>query len=212
MHDSHRSRIYDLPAYGGAEAVRYLGLTVHTLRSWTTEDGLIKTPAPGSLSFNNLAEAHVLNAMRRTHGLSMQGIRKALRELEQIRRTAHPLLDETFETDGVNLCIREEERTINLSKHRQQEFRELVAVYLQRIRRKDGVATLLFPFIKSDSVDQPEHISISPAASFGKPVLAGTGILTAVIYGRFEARDSLADLATEYGVSTGVLEDAIRWR
>jgi uncharacterized protein (DUF433 family) len=47
--------------------------------------------------------------------------------------------------------------------------------------------------------------------SFGKPVLAGTGISTSVIVGRFNARDSVSDLAREYGVATAVLEDAIRW-
>ena len=54
-------------------------------------------------------------------------------------------------------------------------------------------------------------ISISPVISFGKPVLAGTGISTSVIVGRFNARDSVEDLAREYGVSSLVLEDAIRW-
>ena len=52
---------------------------------------------------------------------------------------------------------------------------------------------------------------ISPVVSFGKPVLAGTGISTSVIVGRFNARDSIQDLAKEYSVSPAMLEDAIRW-
>jgi uncharacterized protein (DUF433 family) len=188
-----------------------VGLPSHTLRGWISDAGLIRTPAPNVLSWNNLAEAHVLKAMRKVHGLSMQGIRKALRELENLRASAHPLLDESFETDGVNLCIREEDRIINLSKHRQQEIKDFVAIYLHRIRRDGGIATHLFPFIVADTADEPQTISISPKVSFGKPVLAGTGISTSVIVGRFKARDSLAELAREYEVSEAVLEDAVRW-
>jgi uncharacterized protein (DUF433 family) len=203
--------VFELPAYGCNEAARYIGLPYHTLRLWVSDTGLIRTPAPNILSWNNLAEAHVLKAMRKVHGLSMQGIRKALRELENVRATRHPLLDESFETDGVNLCIREEDRVINLSRHRQQEIKDFVTIYLHRIKRNRGVATYLFPFVVADTADEPKSISISPKVSFGKPVLAGTGVSTSVIVGRFKARDSISDLAREYEVSESVLEDAVRW-
>ena len=203
--------VFELPAYGCNEAARYIGLPSHTLRQWVSEAGLIRTPSANVLSWNNLAEAHVLKAMRKVHRLSMQGIRKALQELERLKASSHPLLDEGFETDGVNLCIREEGRIINLSRHQQQEIKDFVAIYLHRIRRDRGVATHLFPFIVTDTADEPQSISISPKVSFGKPVLAGTGISTSVIVGRFKARDSIADLAREYEVSAAVLEDAVRW-
>jgi len=69
----------------------------------------------------------------------------------------------------------------------------------------------LYPFIARDDASEPKHVSISPTVSFGRPVLVGTGIATAVIAGRFVARDSVYDLAKEYGVNQQVLEDAIRW-
>jgi uncharacterized protein (DUF433 family) len=157
-------------------------------------------------------EAHVLKAMRKTHKLSLQAIRKALIELSSLRQTAHPLLDESFETDGVTLCIREDGDVINLSKSRQTEFREFVSLYLHRIERDArGVATHLYPFVSRDDASEPKHISISPIISFGRPVLVGTGISTSVIAGRFAARDSLSDLAKEYQIDGNILEDAIRW-
>jgi uncharacterized protein (DUF433 family) len=203
--------VFELPAYGCNEAAKYIGLPSYTLRQWISDAGLIRTPAPNVLSWNNLTEAHVLKAMRKVHGLSMQGIRKALKELENLRASPHPLLAENFETDGVNLCIREEDRIINLSRHRQQEIKDFVAIYLNRIGRDRGVATRLFPFIVSDAQDEPQSISISPKISFDKPVLAGTGVSTSVIVGRFKSRDSIADLAREYEVSEAILEDAVRW-
>ena len=204
--------IFDTPAYSCLQAAQYVGVPTHTLRRWIGGDGLIVTPAASSLSFNNLAEAHILKAMRKVHKLSLQGIRKALRELAQLRKTDHPLLDETFETDGINLCIRDNDEVINLSQRSQREFREFVAIYLHRIHRDDaGRVARLYPFIVADRASEPKNISISPMVSFGKPVLAGTGISTSVIVGRFNARDSVSDLAREYGVATAVLEDAIRW-
>ncbi len=204
--------VFDTPAYSCLQAAHYTGLPYQTLRGWIGSEGLIKTPEPSALSFNNLAEAHILKSMRRVHKLSLQGIRKALRELEQIRRTEHPLLDEKFETDGVNLCIRFNDEVINLSKRSQREIREFVSLYLHRINRDDsGRVTRLYPFVVTEKESEPRNISISPTVSFGKPVLSGTGISTSVIVGRFNARDSVADLAREYNVAPAVLEDAIRW-
>ena len=204
--------LFDTPAYSVPQAAHYVGLPSRTLQNWVTNGGLINPVQPNALSFNNLAEAHVLKAMRRFHNLSLQSIRKALAELTSLRKTPHPLLDETFETDGVNLCIRENEQVINLNQHSQREIREFVSLYLHRIERdSSGKASRLYPFIAYASEDEPRHISISPTVSFGRPVLVGTGISTAIIAGRFTARDSVAELAREYQVEPNVLEDAIRW-
>jgi uncharacterized protein (DUF433 family) len=153
-----------------------------------------------------------LKAMRRVHGLPHQKIRRALEELSLIRKSAHPSLDESFETDGISLFVRDDHAVINLSQRSQREFREFIALYLRRIDRDDaGRVTRLYPFVVSDIESEPKSISISPTVVFGQPVLAGTGISTSVIVGRFNARDSIADLADEYQIDAAILEDAIRW-
>jgi uncharacterized protein (DUF433 family) len=68
-----------------------------------------------------------------------------------------------------------------------------------------------FPFIVAEDAYEPRTIQMSPNIAFGRPVLAKTGIATDVIAGRFRARDSISDLAEEYGVSTALIEDAVRW-
>jgi uncharacterized protein (DUF433 family) len=204
--------VFDTAVYGYAQAAQYVGVPEQTLRRWAGEDGLIVPSGADALSFNNLAEAHILKAMRRKHGLALQGIRKALKELGETRRSAHPLLAEEFETDGVDLCIRDTDAVINLSRRSQREFREFVSLYLHRIERdKSGRVAYFYPFIVAEKSNEPKSVSINPTISFGRPVLAGTGISTSVIAGRFGARDSIEDLAREYGVSPAVLEDAIRW-
>ena len=203
--------LFDTPAYSCLQASHYVGVPYHTLKRWVGEAGLIATPSADSMSFNNLAEAHILKAMRK-HGLSLQGIRKALGELSIIQQSAHPLLDQAFETDGVDLCIRYDDAVINLSRKGQIEIKQFVALYLHRIDRDAaGKIARLYPFVVKDRNDEPRSIAISPTVSFGKPVVAGTGISTSVIVGRFNARDSIEDLAKEYGVAPAVLEDAIRW-
>src|SRR5579875_1130389 len=169
--------VFDTPAYSCPQAAHYVGVAVSTLRGWIGQDGLIRTPKPGILSFNNLAEAHILRAMRKVHDLTHQAIRKALRELAQLRQTAHPLLDESFDTDGVSLFIRDQEQVINLSQKRQTEIREFVSLYLHRIERdSSGNVAHFYPFVVAENATEPRHISISPTISFGRPVLAGTGI------------------------------------
>ena len=204
--------IFDTPSYSGPQAAHYAGVPYATLRNWILEHALITPPEPNHLSFNNLAEAHVLKSMRSVHKLSLQAIRRALDELASIRKTAHPLLDQAFETDGVDLCIRQDDCVYNLSQGSQQEFREFVALYLHRIERDaSGKAMRLYPFVTRHPLKDPKHVSISPTVSFGRPVVTGTGISTAVIAGRFAARDSLTALAQEYQVTEAVLEDVIRW-
>ena len=204
--------IFDVPTYTCRQAAQYIGVSYPMLLRWTNEAGLIATPAPGGLSFNNLAEAHVLSAMRKDHKIPLQRIRRGLEELAAMRQSDHPLLDQSFETDGLDLCIREEDDIINLSRKGQREFREFVSLYLHRIERgPDGRISRLYPFVVDARRDEPRSIVISPVISFGRPVLAGTGISTSVIVGRFNARDSIQDLAREYSVSPALLEDAIRW-
>jgi hypothetical protein len=81
-----------LPSYGITEAAHYLRLPTATLRSWLrgryypTESGrkyfkpVIDLPDPelASLSFVNLVEAHVLDAIRREHRIPLPNVRSAL--------------------------------------------------------------------------------------------------------------------------------------
>jgi uncharacterized protein (DUF433 family) len=51
---------------------------------------------------------------------------------------------------------------------------------------------------------------MSPTVSFGRPVVAGTGIPVAALYERYKAGDSVADLARDFRLETGAVEEAIR--
>jgi uncharacterized protein (DUF433 family) len=214
-----------LPSYSFHEAWHYLAIPRATLRSWirgrsySTERGekfsppVIELPpgARSDLSFINLVEAHVLRAIRRKYGIQLQRVRAAIDYLTRTFESKHPLAEQRFMTDGVNLFIEHAGSILSASEAGQLGFRDLLLSHLRRIEYDEtGVARRLFPFTKKEAYTESRIILIDPALCFGRPVLAGTGIATAEIARRFEAGERVEDLASDYGVSTERVQEAIR--
>jgi len=57
---------------------------------------------------------------------------------------------------------------------------------------------------------EPRYVLIDPYVAFGRPVLTGTGIPTAVIADRYKAGESIDELAEDYGQDRFHIEEAIR--
>jgi uncharacterized protein (DUF433 family) len=74
-----------------------------------------------------------------------------------------------------------------------------------------GRAAKLYPFIRLTGTDQPRNVVINPYVSFGKPVIAGTGLPTRVVAERFKAGDPVAEIAADYGRKEEEIDDAIRY-
>ena len=200
---------YQVANYSSVEAALYLRLKLDDVRRWV-EEGAIRGPSEG-ISFLNLLELHVLKGLRRELGLPFQRIRRALDEYGQTEHSDHPLLDPRLETDGVHLFLHEGDEYLNLNRPRQRGIPQILSTYLRRIDRLPGFEFRFFPFIVAEDPREPRTIEMSPKIAFGRPVLANTGIATDVIAGRFRARDSISELAEEYGVATSMIEDAVRW-
>jgi uncharacterized protein (DUF433 family) len=115
-------------------------------------------------------------------------------------------------TDGVDLFVRELERLVNVSQEGQLEIEPVIRRFLKRIERDpSGAPIKLYPFTrKSHSTDEAAPVEIDPRVAFGRPVLLGRGVPTAVLADRFKAGDSLADLAEDDDTSTQNIEEAIR--
>lgn len=217
MRATHEN-IWEVPVYGAVDAARYLRVPYQTLRYWIKGHGTIPPiiklaeDFPPRLSFMNLIECHMLSAMRTHYNLRLPKVRRALKTLAEILPSAHPLVAQEFETNSVDLYLRHySEGLINLSSPNQREFREFIEMHMQRIGRDSKGMRVFYPFIEKRSLDEPKSIAISPAISFGRPVISGTGIPTAVIASRFHARESVGELAREYGRSDKEIEEAIRW-
>jgi uncharacterized protein (DUF433 family) len=215
----------ELPAYGYAEAAHYLRIPLGTLRDWVrggsyeTVSG-VKRSAPliarpdrkiPSLSFFNLVEAHVLDAIRREHQIPMYKVRKALDYVQQHLPSKHPLAQQSFETDGMELFVERFGTLISASQSGQVAMRELMAGHLRRIEHDaSGLAIRLFPFTRKRSLDEPKNVVIDPYLAFGRPAIAGTGITTNIVAERYKAGESIDDLAEDYGCNRPQIEEAVR--
>lgn len=208
----------EIPAYTVGEAAHYLGVPKSTMRAWFAGQGdfraVIKPAEAKSLglSFSNLVEAYVLTAIRRKHNVPLPTIRRGLDFLVRKLDAKRPLLDQEFATDGVDLFVEHLGAVINISKDGQVEMADFIRAYLERIDRDaKGLPIKLYPFMRTQAPrEQPKTVVIDPRVSFGRPVLAGTGIPTAVLAEQFKAGDPVPRLAKEYGADEEAVWDAIR--
>lgn len=210
-------KLYDEPAYGLPEAAAYIKVPATTLRYWLT--GFSKRPAvvvpadlnPIRLSFLNLLECHALAGMRKIYNLGLPKVRAALRKVTESFPQPHPLVTEIFITDRKDLFVTRLGRVINVSRPSDQLSLDFYRMHLERVEVDRQGLFHFFPFVVGPSSAEPKSIEINPRVGFGKPVLAGTGISTAIIASRFNARESVNSLAEEYGCSPQQIEEALRW-
>jgi uncharacterized protein (DUF433 family) len=206
----------EVPAYGIAEAAHYLHLHKSTLWHWIrghkTFKAVIETPEGGNLlSFINLVEAHVLWAITRKHRIPLQKVRPAIDYLKATFSEPHPLAMIPLETDRVDLLVREMGKVINVSRSGQMAMREIVEASLRRVERAvDGSPVVLYPFVADDPSIDRKPVMFDPSVSFGRLVIAKTGIPTIEVARRYKAGEPMDDLAADYGRSRDEIEDAIR--
>lgn len=220
------SNIRAVPNYTVPEASHYLRIPSSTLKTWVTGreypvrggrrrfHALIR-PAQQTptllLSFINLVETHVLHAIRHIHDVELRKVRYALDYVGREFGDRHPLATYQFETDGVDLFIEKLGELIIASREGQLALRSAFETHLKRIEHDaDGLAARLFPFTRPSHVDQPRMVVIDPCVSFGRPVIAGSGVPTSAILERYLAGESMAHLAKDYRRSFEEVEEAIR--
>jgi len=220
-----RRELREMPAYGIVEAAHYLGISKATLRSWVM--GRYYPTGRGKrffrpiieladkderlLSFENLVEAHMLDAIRRAHGVAFWRVRQAVEYLKNKLGSKHPLAEQKFVTDGVDLFVEAFGQLVNISREGQLAIKDLIESYLQRVERdRIGAPIRLYPFTRERKPDEPRIIVIDPSISFGRPALVGTGIATTIIAQRYKAGESIEELAKDYGRSISHIQEAIR--
>lgn len=101
--------IREQPSYGISEASHYLKIPASTIRWWVTGRSyhtgighkkvppIIQPPESGNtLSFINLTEIHVLDAIRRKHNIPFPKVQTAAQYLKKHLQSKHPLADADF--------------------------------------------------------------------------------------------------------------------
>lgn len=215
--------IRNRPAYGLAEAARYLKLPAATLRSWVvgrayprgntraTFQPLIQPAGnpPPLLSFYNLIEAHVLRSLQTEHGVAIKELRTAIEYAENSLDIRRLLLSKDLSTHAGQVFLDEYGKLINLSTSGQLAMRRLLDEYLKRVEWDQWEFPVrLYPYVSAQPT-VPRPIAIDPNIAFGRPIVLKKGISTEAIAARIDAGETVAALAEDYDLEPQEVEEAI---
>ena len=150
----------------------------------------------------------MLRALRSVHGARMGNVRSALSYAEEQLGISRLLLHDELLTSGGELFLEQLDQLINLSRSGQLALRTLLKDCLNRVERDDQrLPFRLYPVLPGQSANA-RAISINPKISFGRPVLAGSGVSTQALVSRVDAGEEIAELARDYGLVESQIHDA----
>lgn len=215
----------EVPIYTYADAAYYLGIKVATLRSWVIGRSYRTSAGPrffeplikaadarnGFLSFDNLAEAHILAATRYKHHVPLPNVRNAIVHLQKAYPSQRPLLSKEFYTDGLDLFIKNMTDTENISKQGQLGLKPVLDLFLHRIEFDEEFRPKkVWPLVKGLS-ESDKVISMVFGVSAGRPTVDGTGVPVAMIWQRHKAGEDIEDLADDYEIDVPRVMKAIEY-
>jgi hypothetical protein len=146
------------------------------------------------LSFTNLVEAHVLNALRRVHGVQMHRVRAAIETAAGELGVDRLLVRRDLQTNGKGIFIRHLGQLIDLSHSCQIAIEDLLEESLRAVDYgADEIASRLFPAVPSHLGDKV--IAIDPLFVSGRPFIPRRGVSVAVLVDRLDEGERLEDVA-----------------
>jgi uncharacterized protein (DUF433 family) len=168
-----------------------------------------------AVSFFNLIEIFVLDELRRRFRFPLQQLRPYISYMRETFPDApYPLAQVDLFVSNNELYGRLGKDLVNISKGGQLGLADVLRDLLQRVEKGpsgEGVVKL-FPFItKQRNPDTPLVVEVNPRVSFGRPVVRGTGVPTAVVAQRFDAGEAIAKMAGEYDRTPEEIEQVIRY-
>lgn len=99
---------------------------------------------------------------------------------------------------------------IELSASGQMAMRQLLEAHLRRVEwDADRFPIRLYPFVVADSVGNQRPIAIDPAVAFGRPIVVGRSITTAILAERIDAGETVEALVSDYDLSVSEIEQAV---
>lgn len=216
--------IREFPRYSISEAAFYVRIPHTTLHAWTrgqdyqTSTGIHRRFRPlisladdenKLLSFYNLVEAHILRATTVVRKIPFKNVRRALDYVQETISGTHPLLTYEFETSETEMFIKILGQTINATKYGQRVMTEVLQEHLKLIPRDDfGMPIRIFPI-------HSKRLTIDPFFSSGKPIVRDKGITASVIWGRSKSKESIPEIAKDYGLTEIEVKETIEdyeWR
>lgn len=226
---SHAMSIYggndprEMLAYSFADAGRLLTVNPSTIRNWVKGHEhfrpVLTVPNDAvvdAVSFFNLIEIFVLDELRRRHRFSLQELRRSIAYMrEMFPEATYPLAEVDLFVSNNDLFGRfHDSHLINISRGGQLALEEVLRDLLERVEKGPSGEGIIkfFPFItKQRVIDSPRTVEVNPRVRFGRPVILGTGVPTAVVAQRFAGGEPIAKLAEEYNRTPEQIEQVIQY-
>jgi uncharacterized protein (DUF433 family) len=190
---------WDRAAYPAAEAARLVGMTPTRVRRWLRgydyrysdgrrhKEAVLSRKGTAGTTYASFLDLVDLLFVKRfvDHGISLQKLRRALREATDILGEPH-FARRTFFTDGHNiyLKVREEaDAILQLLSGGQWVIAPIIQELGQQIDfdTPSGIARRWYPRGATGL------IVVDPLIAFGRPAVAGKGVPTAAVYDFYKA-------------------------
>ena len=209
-----RKRLY-LPSYHVQEAARYARTTPKTIRNWQGEGDLVERAIAArelrlSLSYMQLIEVAVVAAFRRA-GIKLRDIKAARDWLATTFKSEFPFAQFDFKRRGQELLVdyaktarkKGKSQLISPSKGGQFVWEPMVSDLLKDFEYDKNIA------LKWHVIGRNEPIIIDPRVSFGAPNIRG--VPTWVLKGRWEAGESVSEIADDFDLKPALVADALKF-
>jgi uncharacterized protein (DUF433 family) len=205
-----------VPAYPVSEAARYARTTPQTINNWQRNRkyaGIISDRESGTgLSYLQLIEVGVVAAMRKS-GVKLPKIKQTRNYMANELKSDFPFAEYRFKTDGRELFVSHDqldnngdaEKLVTVSENGQLAWTKILAQLLQEFEYDDDFNKV--SAWRVGGMDSP--IRIDPRISFGAPQVSGTP--TWVLRERWNAGESVGDIAEDYQISSQMVWSALRF-
>lgn len=199
------------------ESAAYLVVPASTLHQWARpNDGpalVTIFPRAGraaTVPFVGFAEAYVLSALRHA-GFPMPRIRPAVARLSAEFGLDHALASQRIYTDAAELLFEyatssDDDALLTVVRTGQEQLAEVIRGDLRRISYDDDgwAERLLLPAYAT------AEVVVDPERAFGQPLVVHGGARVEDLVDRFRAGDGVTEIAADFGVPRGDVEDVIR--
>jgi uncharacterized protein (DUF433 family) len=211
-----RARLY-VPNYRIREAARYAHLSAQTVAKWHTKPGAnrsstLSTKDKGAaLSYLQLVEVAVVASFRKA-GVSLKKIKDAREYLAKQLEAEFPFASYSFKTDGKELWMdyaqfeadHGDKTLLAASKGGQLAWGDIIG-RLQEFDYENNCGLA----IRWHVAGRDENVIIDPTIQFGSPSVEG--VATWAFKGRWEAGESVDEIADDFGVANSDVVAALRF-
>lgn len=164
-----------------------------------------------SLSFLDFVDTAVVITLKERHGASTPLIRRLRKALKKEWNTKHPFAREEFYTDETG-------RRVFCTLASEDEGPPHL---LEILEKQFAIAQVLLPFLKkveycsetrlAQVFNLTDRVILDPRRKYGKPIVRGTGMPTAILYQCFRETRSAEIVADWYDVAPEDVDAAVRY-